>query len=94
MVGIAVAVNTTTVFVKVGKRSSAGLCVAWGVSIESKGVESVVAGVRGHRWWSGWWYGWWRWRKFHLYMHSRLSPLESQKKSWREVVVAHNAQVI
>lgn len=36
----------------------------------------------------------WRWRKFHLYMHSRLSPLESQKKSWREVVVAHNAQVI
>ena len=46
MVGIAVAVNTTTVFVKVGKRSSAGLCVAWGVSIESKGVECVVAGVR------------------------------------------------
>ena len=58
MVGIAVAVNTTTVFVKVGKRSSAGLCVAWGVSIESKGVESVVAGVRygGHRWWR--WSGW------------------------------------
>ena len=29
-----------------GKRSSAGLCAAWGVSIESKGVECVVAGGR------------------------------------------------
>lgn len=31
----------------------------------------------------------WRWRKFHLYMHSRLSPLESQKKSWREELLLH-----